>query len=134
MTADRLAWFASALAFATAMSATPGPNNAMVTASGAVWGLRRTVPHMLGIAVGFPAMVLAVALGAGFPIACPVRLLQGQRDPDVPWQTALRLAERLESEDVQVTLIKDGDHRLSRPSDLALLRGSLGALLREDGA
>ncbi len=65
MNADRLAWFASALAFAVAISATPGPNNAMVTASGATWGLRRTVPHMLGIATGFPVMVLAVALGAG---------------------------------------------------------------------
>ena len=63
--ADRLAWFASALAFALAMSATPGPNNAMVTASGATWGFRRTVPHMLGIAVGFPVMVFAVGLGFG---------------------------------------------------------------------
>ncbi len=68
------------------------------------------------------------------PIACPVRLLQGQRDADVPWQTALRVAERLATEDVQVTLIKDGDHRLSRPSDLALLRQALRALLLEDGA
>jgi threonine/homoserine/homoserine lactone efflux protein len=65
VTADRLAWFLSAFAFAFAMSATPGPNNAMVTASGATWGFRRTLPHMLGIAIGFPAMVLAVALGAG---------------------------------------------------------------------
>lgn len=62
---DGLAWFASALAFAVSMSATPGPNNAMVTASGATWGFRRTVPHMLGIAIGFPAMLVAVALGAG---------------------------------------------------------------------
>ena len=68
------------------------------------------------------------------PLACPVRLLQGQRDPDVPWQTALRIAERLESDDVQITLIKDGDHRLSRPQDLALLRRALAALLLEDGA
>ena len=59
---------------------------------------------------------------APIPIACPVRLLHGQRDPDVPWETALRLAERLESQDVQVTLVKDGDHRLSRPEDLAVLR------------
>jgi pimeloyl-ACP methyl ester carboxylesterase len=56
-------------------------------------------------------------------IACPVRLLHGQRDPDVPWETALRLAERIESPDIQVTLIKDGDHRLSREADLAVLRG-----------
>ena len=47
------------------MSATPGPNNAMVTASGATWGFRRTLPHMPGVALGFPAMLAAVALGAG---------------------------------------------------------------------
>ena len=68
------------------------------------------------------------------PLQCPVRLLHGQRDLDVPWQTALRLAERLKSDDVQVILIKDGDHRLSRPSDLALLRRALGDLLLKDGA
>ncbi len=68
------------------------------------------------------------------PLRCPVRLLHGQQDPDVPWHTALRLAERLESDDVQATLIKDGDHRLSRPSDLALLRRALGDLLPQDGA
>ena len=60
-----LAWFISALAFAVSMSATPGPNNTMLTASGANFGLRRTVPHMVGVSVGFPAMLLAVALGAG---------------------------------------------------------------------
>ena len=54
-------------------------------------------------------------------VDCPVRLLHGQRDPDVPWERALRLAERLRGGDVQVTLIKDGDHRLSRAEDLALL-------------
>lgn len=65
MAAGELAWFASALAFAVAMSATPGPNNAMVAASGASWGFRRTLPHMLGVSVGFPAMLVAVAFGAG---------------------------------------------------------------------
>lgn len=59
------AWFGSALAFAFSMSGTPGPNNAMVTASGATWGLRRTVPHLLGISVGVAVMLLAVAFGAG---------------------------------------------------------------------
>jgi threonine/homoserine/homoserine lactone efflux protein len=58
-------WFTSACAFAFSMSATPGPNNAMVTASGASWGLWRTLPHMLGVSVGFPLMLLAVAFGAG---------------------------------------------------------------------
>ena len=63
------------------------------------------------------------------PIRCPVRLLQGQRDPDVPWETALQIAERVEAADVQVTLIKDGDHRLSRGEDLAVLRGLHSVLL-----
>ncbi len=65
-------------------------------------------------------------LHAPIPIRCPVRLLHGQRDPDVPWETSLRLADRLESDDVRVTLIKDGDHRLSRTDDLAVLRGIVG--------
>lgn len=63
---------------------------------------------------------------------CPVRLLHGQRDPDVPWAISLRLAERLRSDEVQVTLIKDGDHRLSRDADIALLLRGIGELL--DGA
>ena len=65
-------------------------------------------------------------------IKIPVRLLQGQRDDDVPWETALRLAERIEGDDVKVTLIKDGDHRLSRPEDLSLLARTVLALLGED--
>jgi len=64
---------------------------------------------------------------------CPVRLLHGQADPDVPWETALRTADRLTSRDVEIVLIKDGDHRLSRPRDLALLRRTLAALLTPDG-
>ncbi|MFM5948166.1 MAG: alpha/beta fold hydrolase [Novosphingobium sp.] len=62
------------------------------------------------------------------PLDCPVRLLHGQQDPDVPWELSLQLAEALRSADVQVTLIKDGDHRLSRDSDLALLLRTLAAL------
>jgi threonine/homoserine/homoserine lactone efflux protein len=64
MNAAAWAWLASVLAFATAMSATPGPNNTMLAASGATWGMRRTVSHMLGVAIGFPVMIVAVALGA----------------------------------------------------------------------
>lgn len=60
-----LAWLLSALAFAVAMVATPGPNNAMLASSGSLWGFRRTVPHMLGVAIGFPIMLIAVAAGAG---------------------------------------------------------------------
>ncbi|WP_332837757.1 alpha/beta hydrolase [Neoroseomonas rubea] len=69
------------------------------------------------------------------PIAldAPLRILQGQADPDVPWRHALRIAEAVGSGDVRVTLIKDGDHRLSRPQDLALLGETLAPFLREDG-
>jgi len=58
-------------------------------------------------------------------IDCPVRLLHGQCDPDVPWETALRIAQQVTSKDVQITLVKDGDHRLSRPADIALLLQTL---------
>jgi pimeloyl-ACP methyl ester carboxylesterase len=60
-------------------------------------------------------------LQADIPIACPVRLLHGQQDEAVPWQLSLELAEKLRSNDVQLTLIKDGDHRLSRPQDIVTL-------------
>ena len=61
-------------------------------------------------------------------IACPVRLIHGQADADVPWETSLRLAADLRSADVQVTLVKDGDHRLSRSGDIALLLRTLETL------
>jgi len=76
-------------------------------------------------------------LGGPIPLACPVRLLHGQADAEVPWQLALCTAALLESADVRVHLVKDGDHRLSRPADLALLRLTLADLLAtlggEDG-
>jgi len=72
-------------------------------------------------------------LRAALNITCPVRLLQGQQDPDVPWQTALRIADHLTGDDVQITLIKDGDHRLSRKRDIALLLRTVATLLGEDG-
>jgi pimeloyl-ACP methyl ester carboxylesterase len=55
------------------------------------------------------------------PFHGPVRILQGQRDPDVPWRHALETAAALATGDVRLSLIKDGDHRLSRPQDIALL-------------
>jgi pimeloyl-ACP methyl ester carboxylesterase len=55
------------------------------------------------------------------PIEVPVRILQGGEDPDVPWRHALELAQSLKSDDVVFTLVKDGDHRLSRPQDIARL-------------
>jgi pimeloyl-ACP methyl ester carboxylesterase len=65
---------------------------------------------------------------------CPIRLLHGQADPDVPWELALTIARQVASTDVEVILVKDGDHRLSRPADLALLTRTVAALLRQDGA
>ncbi len=67
-------------------------------------------------------------LKTGVPFDGRVRLLHGQADADVPWDIALRLAAALRSADVQVHLIKDGDHRLSRQSDIALLLRELDDL------
>lgn len=67
-------------------------------------------------------------LGGEIALTCPVRLLHGQQDPDVPWEVSLRLADALRSADVQVTLVKDGDHRLSRDADIALLLRTIAAL------
>jgi pimeloyl-ACP methyl ester carboxylesterase len=61
-------------------------------------------------------------LERGIELACPVRLLHGKADEDVPWDISLRLQAALGSADVQVTLIEDGDHRLSRPGDIAALK------------
>lgn len=66
-----------------------------------------------------------VCLHRAIAIDCPVHLLHGQRDDDVPWQTSLRLAEALRSDAVQVTLVKDGDHRLSRDEDIARLKAAV---------
>lgn len=60
-------------------------------------------------------------LDADIDFAGPVRIVQGQADPDVPWRHAIRIAERLRSADVQTVLVKDGDHRLSRPGDIATI-------------
>jgi pimeloyl-ACP methyl ester carboxylesterase len=60
-------------------------------------------------------------LGELIEIGCPVRILQGVLDPDVPWQHALELSSRLAHDDVVLTLVKDGDHRLSRPEDIERL-------------
>ena len=69
-----------------------------------------------------------LVLGKEISLTCPVRLLHGQHDPDVPWETSLRLAQALRSADVQVTLVKDGDHRLSREADITLLLRTIAAL------
>ncbi|HEY2523584.1 MAG TPA: alpha/beta hydrolase [Candidatus Binataceae bacterium] len=58
-------------------------------------------------------------LSGSIEVGCPVRILQGAKDPDVPWQHAFTLVHRLPADDVVLTMIQDGDHRLSRPQDIA---------------
>ncbi|MFA7263422.1 MAG: alpha/beta hydrolase [Caulobacter sp.] len=69
-------------------------------------------------------------LGGPVPVDVPVRILQGREDPDVPWTHALELAGAIRSEDVVFTLIKDGDHRLSRPQDVARLVAAVAEVAR----
>jgi hypothetical protein len=64
------------------------------------------------------------------PIEAPVRILQGAADPDVPWRHALELAQAIKGQDVVFTLIKDGDHRLSRPQDIERLIAAVEEALR----
>ncbi len=70
-------------------------------------------------------------LGSPIPLALPVRILQGMADEDVPWRHAMLLAETLASEDVTVSLTKNGDHRLSEPDDIARLTETLDRLLSD---
>lgn len=65
---------------------------------------------------------------------CPVHILQGMKDPDVPYSHAMKLAECLSGDRVTVTLIKDGDHRLSRPGDIALMLRITAGLVQEADA
>ncbi|SFA93857.1 Pimeloyl-ACP methyl ester carboxylesterase [Rhizobium sp. NFR07] len=63
---------------------------------------------------------------------CPVHILQGMADPDVPYQHALKLVEFLPADDVVLTLIRDGDHRLSRPQDLEKMEAAVAGLILDD--
>lgn len=67
-------------------------------------------------------------LRGSIDIRCPVRLIHGEEDEDVPWQVSHRLSSALRSEDVTLTLVKGGDHRLSEPADLERLGRSIDAL------
>jgi alpha-beta hydrolase superfamily lysophospholipase len=67
--------------------------------------------------------------GHPFDPGCPVRILQGMLDPDVPWRHALALVDLLAGADVELTLIKGGDHRLSEPQDLQRLTAAIAALV-----
>jgi pimeloyl-ACP methyl ester carboxylesterase len=67
-------------------------------------------------------------LGEMIETGCPVRILQGVQDEDVPWQHALDLVARFARDDVVLTLVKDGDHRLSRPEDIERLLAAVAEL------
>jgi pimeloyl-ACP methyl ester carboxylesterase len=67
-------------------------------------------------------------LGSAIEIGCPVHILQGGRDPDVPWKHAFALVHRLPAEDVVLTMIQDGDHRLSRPQDIARILAAVAEM------
>jgi len=69
-----------------------------------------------------------LVLGSAIEVGCPVRILQGAQDPDVPWQHAFALAHRLPAEDVVLTMIQDGDHRLSRPQDIARIMAAIAEM------
>jgi pimeloyl-ACP methyl ester carboxylesterase len=67
-------------------------------------------------------------LGGAIEVGCPVRILQGAQDPDVPWRHAFALAHRLPVDDVVLTMIQDGDHRLSRPQDIARMLAAVAEM------
>jgi pimeloyl-ACP methyl ester carboxylesterase len=67
-------------------------------------------------------------LGSAIDVGCPIRILQGAQDPDVPWQHAFALTHRLPADDVVLTLIQDGDHRLSRPQDIARMLAAVAEM------
>jgi threonine/homoserine/homoserine lactone efflux protein len=87
-----LGWLAAATGFAVSMSATPGPNNAMVAASAANFGLRRSMPHMLGVSLGFPLMLVLVALGAAEALHRSPGLQTGLRWGGAAWMLWLAWA------------------------------------------
>jgi pimeloyl-ACP methyl ester carboxylesterase len=67
-------------------------------------------------------------LGSAIEVGCPVRILQGAQDPDVPWRHVFALLHRLPADDVVLTMIQDGDHRLSRPQDIARIIGAVAEI------
>jgi pimeloyl-ACP methyl ester carboxylesterase len=73
-------------------------------------------------------------MGKPIQVKCPVRILQGVLDPDVPWQHAMKLVSCLAQDDVTMTLVKDGDHRLSRPEDIERLLKTVDELAAEVSA
>ncbi|WP_253445283.1 LysE family translocator [Halomonas sp. Y3] len=72
MANDYLTWLLAIASFAFVMTFTPGPNNIMLATSGANFGLKRSMPHVMGVAFGFPAMLIVVAVGIGYVFQFPV--------------------------------------------------------------
>ena len=96
-----------------------------VSAGVPVLASKITAPGVPGWALPRPRITTLIAegrrhllLGEMIETGCPVRILQGVQDPDVPWSHAVELTSRLAQDDVVLTLVKDGDHRLSRPEDI----------------
>lgn len=113
---------------------TSADDKAALAAGQTIWeanpyGPDPTPTHPLFWADGQARRLLGGTIPLAIPLNCPLRLLHGQADPDVPWDISLRLASALRSADVQVTLVKDGDHRLSREGDIALLLATVSALV-----
>jgi pimeloyl-ACP methyl ester carboxylesterase len=67
-------------------------------------------------------------LGSAIEVGCPVRILKGAQDPDVPWRHVFALMHRLPADDVVLTMIQDGDHRLSRPQDIARILAAVAEI------
>ncbi|XP_068753098.1 palmitoyl-protein thioesterase ABHD10, mitochondrial-like [Montipora capricornis] len=87
-------------------------------------------PYVLDLNVIQEARKYILPEGEVYPVHCPVRLIHGMQDKDVPYQVSLDLVKRLASSDVRVTLIKDGTHRLSDELNVQLLTGTLGCLIK----
>lgn len=75
-----------------------------------------------------------LVLGSPIELGCPVHILQGMLDPDVPWRHSAEFAEHLGHDDVITTLIRDGDHRLSRPEDLERLQNAVAGMIAHAGS
>lgn len=104
-------------------------HRATVESEGVLWvpsdyGSDYPITHQF-ILDGREHLVLTDVLG----LEIPIHLLHGQQDREVPWETALKIAERVIGDEVIVTLVKDGEHRLSRPQDLALLFDAVQKML-----
>jgi len=74
-----------------------------------------------------------LVLGETAAVSCPVRILQGMADPDVPWTHAMKLVDAIAG-DVTITLVKNGDHRMSAPSGIKLLERTLDGLVEDLGS